>query len=228
MKKILKINLSQDRIFGLDILRVFAILFVVTGHEGSLVESETYKYVNLFIFNGVSIFFVLSGFLIGRILIKILKNNVVNQKLIINFWIRRWFRTLPNYFLILAVILLLNLLFNKNFILLDKVKYFIFSQNLFSNHPEFFPEAWSLSIEEWFYLITPLFLLIFIKIFKIKINNSILITVFGIILSVTFFRYYRFSVLTNIDLETWDLVFRKQVFTRLDSLMYGILGAYIF
>lgn len=228
MKKVLKINISKDRIYGLDILRAFAILFVVAGHGGNLVEIETYKYVYFFIFDGVSIFFVLSGFLIGRILIKVLKNNIINFKLIINFWIRRWFRTLPNYFLILTIILLLNILFTKNFVVVDKIKYFVFSQNLFIKHPDFFPEAWSLSIEEWFYLITPIVIVTFIKIFKIKINSSILITAFGIILSVTFFRYYRYCSLTSNGIETWDLIFRQQVFTRLDSLMYGVLGAYAY
>lgn len=228
MKNIFRIDLNQNRIFGLDILRAFAILFVVAGHAGNLVESETYKYVNLFLFDGVGIFFVLSGFLIGGILIKLLKNNKVNLKLLINFWIRRWFRTLPNYFLILTTIVIINLLFSKNFAVIDKLKYFIFSQNLFSEHPAFFPEAWSLSIEEWFYLLTPIIIFTFIKIFKTKIDNSILITAIGIILSITFFRYYRYSILSINDIDVWNLTFRTQVFTRLDSLMYGILGAYAY
>jgi peptidoglycan/LPS O-acetylase OafA/YrhL len=224
----LKIDINPNRIYGLDILRAFAILFVVAGHGGNLIESETYKYINLFLFDGVSIFFVLSGFLIGRILIEILKNNKVNSKLIINFWIRRWFRTLPNYFLILSIVVLLNIIFTKNFILLDKLKYFIFSQNLFTGHPNFFPEAWSLSIEEWFYLITPFIMFVLIRVFKIEVDKSILITVIGILISATLFRYFRFSSLTVEDIETWSSIFRTQVATRLDSLMYGLIGAYIY
>ena len=224
----MKIDINPNRIYGLDILRAFAILFVVAGHGGNLIESETYKYINLFLFDGVSIFFVLSGFLIGRILIEILKNNKVNSKLIINFWIRRWFRTLPNYFLILSIVVLLNIIFSKNFILLDKLKYFIFSQNLFTGHPNFFPEAWSLSIEEWFYLITPLIMFVLIRVFKTAVDKSILITVIGILISATLFRYIRFSSLTVDDIETWNSIFRTQVATRLDSLMYGLIGAYIY
>ncbi|KFB01077.1 hypothetical protein IA57_04350 [Mangrovimonas yunxiaonensis] len=228
MKNILKIDLNPNRIFGLDVLRALAILFVVAGHGTYLMPKTISKYVKFFIFDGVSIFFVLSGFLIGGILIKILKENIIDSKLVINFWIRRWFRTLPNFFLILITLILLNIIFNDNFSIYSKKLYFIFSQNLFSKPPHFFPEAWSLSVEEWFYLLIPIIIYILIKIFKISIDNSVLFTAFGIIISITLFRYFRFDTLTIDDISTWDRTLRKQVFTRLDSLMYGVIGAYIF
>lgn len=220
--------MNPNRIYGLDILRALAILFVVAGHGSYLLPKARAKYINFFLFDGVSIFFVLSGFLIGGILIKILKENTLDSKLIINFWIRRWYRTLPNYFLILILLLLLNHIFNDNFSIYDKKRYFMFAQNLFSEHPHFFPEAWSLSVEEWFYLLIPIILFILIKIFKISINNSVLFTAFGIIISITLFRYFRYDSLTIDNITTWDRTLRKQVFTRLDSLMYGVIGAYIF
>ncbi len=39
-------------------------------------------------------------------------------------------------------------------------------------------------------------------------------------------RYYRFITLDLETLNLWDLEFRKQVITRLDSIMFGVLGAY--
>jgi len=228
LKNLLKIDLNSNRIYGLDILRALAILFVVAGHGAYLMPAARYKYIYFFIFDGVSIFFVLSGFLIGGILIKILKENILDSKLIINFWIRRWYRTLPNYFLIFIILLLLNYIFNNNFSVYDKKQYFLFAQNLFSEHPHFYPEAWSLSIEEWFYLLIPIILFVLIKVFKISINNSILFTAFGIIISITLFRYFRYDSLKIDNVSTWDRTLRKQVFTRLDSLMYGVIGAYIY
>lgn len=227
MKKLLRLELNPNRIYGFDILRALAILFVVAGHGGYLMPEARYKYINFFIFDGVSIFFVLSGFLIGGILIKLLKKNILNSKLIITFWVRRWFRTLPNYFLILIILILLDYIYNENFSFFSYKRYFLFSQNLFSKHPGFFPEAWSLSVEEWFYLLIPIIIFILIKIFKISINKSVLCTVFTIIIIITLFRYFRYNTLTIDEISVWDRTLRKQVFTRLDSLMYGVIGAYI-
>lgn len=187
---------------------------------------KRYKYIEVFLFDGVSIFFVLSGFLIGGILIQILERQKLNFILILGFWIRRWFRTLPNYFLFLILLLFLNFFFNNNF-KFNFTNYFIFSQNLFYEHPSFFSEAWSLSVEEWFYILIPIIIYIFVKIFNLSIKQTILLTVLGIIISVTIFRFYRYL---NLNIQSdimWDLIFRKQVFTRLDSLMYGVLGAFI-
>lgn len=228
MKHLLKIELNPKRIYGLDVLRALAILFVVIGHGRNLMTPEIYKYVKVFVFDGVSIFFVLSGFLIGGILIKILEEQKLTANTIFNFWIRRWFRTLPNYFFILALLLLLNILFTANFIFFDKIKYFFFSQNIYYEHPTFFPEAWSLSIEEWFYLLIPVIMFVILKYLKFSVKSTIIITAVGIILLVTLFRYYRFENYEIDTLTSWDRVFRKQVVTRLDSLMYGIIGAYVF
>jgi peptidoglycan/LPS O-acetylase OafA/YrhL len=226
MRKLLKLELNPNRVYGLDILRALAILFVVLGHSVGFLPSDQIKYINYLVFDGVSIFFVLSGFLIGSILIKILIKDGFTLPIMLNFWKRRWYRTLPNYFLILTIIVGLHYFFVEDFTIKDKLSYYLFSQNLFSPHPSFFPEAWSLSIEEWFYLLIPIFIFLLIKVFNCSAKNAILITAIGIIFSVTLFRYFRF-VTTDIDtLKIWDLVFRKQVFTRLDSLMYGIIGAY--
>jgi len=66
-----------------------------------------------------------------------------------------------------------------------------------------------------------------IKTFKISINNSVIFTVFTIISTITLFRYFRYITLTIDEISVWDRTLRKQVFTRLDSLMYGVIGAYI-
>jgi len=107
-------------------------------------------------------------------------------------------------------------------------QYFIFSQNLFSRHPaDFFPEAWSLSIEEWFYVFVPIVIFFLIKCFKLYPKYAVLVTSLFMIIAVTLFRFVRFEHLTFINEDEWDLLFRKQVSTRFVSLMYGVLGAYI-
>ena len=64
----------NTRVFGLDIMRALAIIFVVLEH-GLMLEkaSTTFPWVKLI--NGVELFFVLSGFLIGGMLIRIFEKN---------------------------------------------------------------------------------------------------------------------------------------------------------
>ncbi len=98
---------QESRIFGLDILRSSAILLVLCSHGFDPFLAEYFPKLRLLIFmDGVDLFFVLSGFLIGLILIKQFEKNVDYTFLpIFNFWKRRWRRKLPNYYFILFLIL---------------------------------------------------------------------------------------------------------------------------
>lgn len=198
------------------------------GHGNYLLPEKLAKKCNLFVMDGVSIFFVLSGFLIGGILIKILEKEKCTFSNLYNFWTRRWLRTLPNYFFILILLLLLSLLFSNDFNLWNKKIYFLFLQNFNSPHPIFFSEAWSLSVEEWFYLLVPSILFLCIGLFQFPSRKIIIFTALVILTLSTGFRYYRFSALTGFTVDIWDSTFRKQVITRLDSLMFGLIGAYIY
>lgn len=228
MSSILYIDIKKERVFGLDILRCLAILFVVVGHGNLLLPKKISYVINYFILDGVSIFFVLSGFLIGGILIKEIEKNDITFKLLLNFWQRRWFRTLPNYYLILITLYFLKTMFDDNFDGIRSIsRYFVFSQNLFTPHSDFFLEAWSLCVEEWFYLLTPLIILLISKTLKLSKKNTLITTVSIIILAVTIFRLERYFTTSINSLGDWADTFRHQVFTRLDSLMYGVFGAYL-
>lgn len=228
MRSLLKITLNPNRIYGLDILRAMAILFVVFEHGRDLYPMPFSRLSHYLNFDGVSIFFVLSGFLIGSILIRILEDTSPSRGQLLNFWIRRWTRTLPNYFLVLGFLVIMALLFEENFNLWDIRSLFYFSQNLFSHDVYFFPEAWSLSIEEWFYILVPVALFTGVRIFKVPTKHVVLFTSISIILIITYLRLERFNSTELVDgIGHWDLAFRKQVFMRLDSLIYGVLGAYL-
>jgi peptidoglycan/LPS O-acetylase OafA/YrhL len=226
MNGLFSITLDPKRVFGLDVLRALAILFVVVGHGRFLLPDQLGQITDLFVFDGVSIFFVLSGFLIGGILIRTIDANGINARTIFSFWTRRWFRTLPNYFLVLLTLCCLNFLFTEGFSFKSVSAYFLFSQNVFNVHPDFFPEAWSLSIEEWFYLLVPLGFGALTFVFRATPRTGILLASILLILLVTSFRSYRYLTIP-IDAIDWDKLFRKQVVTRLDSLMFGVIGAYI-
>ena len=90
---------DAHRSFGLDACRTIACLLVVFGHM--LGHSDPHPLLAGLAFLatfGVDLFFCLSGFLIGRILLKEAA-HWREQKMggLTGFWYRRWMRTLPRY-----------------------------------------------------------------------------------------------------------------------------------
>ncbi|MCC8425723.1 acyltransferase [Mucilaginibacter sp. UR6-11] len=131
----LNINMPAERVYGLDILRAFAITVVVVTHGMAYTPRALNKVIEATYLDGVSIFFVLSGFLIGRILIKSMSKQNLDFYTLLNFWWRRWLRTIPVYFFILsAVIFFYN--YGKPPGPTFK-RFYIFSQNLFTPHPTY-------------------------------------------------------------------------------------------
>lgn len=222
--QIFKLPEIKNRIFGLDLLRALAILFVIIGHTTILMPNPYSQWLGYFSLDGVTIFFVLSGFLIGRIIIKTLNNHPLNTKTLLNFWTRRWIRTIPNYILVLSV--LVAIYGHKVLSISEIIQYFTFTQNLLSPNPNFFQEAWSLSIEEWFYFVIPVILGLKIKLFKLKPKHAVLLTCFLIIIFSNLVRYKTDINIQPQNFIDWDLNIRKMLLTRLDSIMYGVLGSY--
>ena len=231
MLKLFSTQKGKEGIFGLDILRAISVIIILITHSRFIFPNnvEFNNIIKYFFVDVVTVFFVLSGFLIGTILIKLCEHSKVDFKLLLNFWKRRWLRTIPVYVTILSIALILTKWLNPSFSILAHSHYYIFSQNLATIHPPFFLEAWSLSIEEWFYIITPLCIFCLILIGKINTKNATLIIAILLITVITSFRAYRFLNLNvTPSLDVFFFAFRMQVITRLDSLMYGIIGAWLY
>jgi peptidoglycan/LPS O-acetylase OafA/YrhL len=140
---------GKQRNFGLDIIRAISILFVLIAHRFALpVEMGVL---------GVQIFFVLSGFLIGQILLRDFKEHG-SVPTVIKFWKRRWFRTLPMYYLVL----IFKIVIYGNPFGWKMIVYFLFLQaNILGI--SFFNVSWSLVVEEWFYLFLPIAIFLFFR-----------------------------------------------------------------
>ncbi|RYE14264.1 MAG: acyltransferase, partial [Rickettsiales bacterium] len=240
-------NESSERIYGLDLIRCIAIVFVLIDH--SLILMPEFKYKenvrNYFGTIGVELFFCLSGFLIGTILLKVLiSNNSYNINTILNFWIRRWLRTLPAYwFYFFLYTLLAVILRYKEF---DKFNLNSGLQSLFFVRSLFFPLAihfevsWSLAIEEWFYLIVPLFLFFFLKFIenrrKAFIAVMIIMIVIAVLLKSLCFGLINYGYLQSyaehlkIDnfINRLYIGIRKIIIFRLDGTVYGVIIAYFY
>jgi peptidoglycan/LPS O-acetylase OafA/YrhL len=146
---------SSTRNLGLDVARSLAILLVLLSHYGVFIcrwigIAVPPRLAGIGGF-GVELFFALSGFLIGRLLLEIAGTRPTFRQLVI-FMARRWMRTLPLYYLWLLVLLLYMHPAGR---LAHAATYATMSQNLFWPMPDdnWFAVSWSLTIEEWFYLL---------------------------------------------------------------------------
>jgi len=153
-------DFSETRVIGLDLLRACSIMFVLFSHGGGFLLRKYHDLLIPIVYLGVigvEIFFILSGYLIGTIIIKTFKESYTHEKAF-TFLIRRWFRTIPNYLLFLTINLIVLFALKSPFefekFLITISTYLTFTQNFFTYRNEtFFPESWSLAIEEWFYVI---------------------------------------------------------------------------
>ena len=143
---------EQDRLEGLDGIRGLAVLMVIYAH--------------LWLFDagwvGMQSFFVLSGFLITRVL---LNDRAVSNSFgdyLKRFYIRRILRVFPLYFSYLLIVALVLYIFGQTEHLSSHVLYastYIYNYYHASaayTHSFAFSHLWSMSVEEQFYLLWPL------------------------------------------------------------------------
>jgi len=203
---------NSKRIHSLDLLRGIAAFSVaiphfLTYHGIAVQQLETLSII------GVEIFFVLSGYVLGpQILLCVREPKFRNLSI---FLMRRWMRTIPPYLIALSfTAILFGRFLGREFWL-----YAFYIQNLASlrHINDYFSIAWSLSIEEWFYLTFPL-LLVSLSFFFSRMNARNLYRIcFGYIL---FFTILRLAHGINPD---WGRDVRRVVIFRVDSIAYGFL-----
>ena len=214
---------TPSKVFGLDVLRSLAIIGVLFSHAQLVIPEEKRGWLGTFSnlggYLGVELFFVLSGFLIGSIILSF-RGEFEHFAKVQNFWIRRWLRTLPNYVLFLLLTMLMY--YFLAWPIPNISSFIIFSQNLVSPHPQFFGQAWSLSIEEWFYLLFPLVIYIIYKWTK-SFDLSFILAICIFIIFPTIIRFLKAMEPGYL----WDQDFRKITLLRLDAIMYGIIMAWI-
>lgn len=144
----------EKRAIGPDILRGLAILLVMSWHMPWTNYPPLFQHVKDFGWLGVDIFFVLSGYLIGTELLKPVHAGQVPDLRV--FYLKRAFRILPVFLLILVVYALFPALRERE-AMSPLWRYLTFTLNFGLDAKIFgtFTHAWSLCVEEHFYLILP-------------------------------------------------------------------------
>jgi peptidoglycan/LPS O-acetylase OafA/YrhL len=143
---------ASHRIQEIDGLRGIAVLSILVYHWVVQPLNWAPAWHNLRF--GVDLFFVVSGFLIGRILLK----TAQNFSEVLFFWVKRIFRIWPLYYLLLVAVLLID--GQKAFQGIPSWGFILFLYNFWevSGHPLAFTKLgtiWSLAIEEQFYFLGP-------------------------------------------------------------------------
>jgi peptidoglycan/LPS O-acetylase OafA/YrhL len=207
---------------GLDILRSVAISLVFAYHiSGYTPEAHRYlaTSVNRFGWTGVDLFFVLSGFLIGGQLWKELKaSGTVDVR---RFILRRGFRIWPLYYSLAAFLLAERLLLGIKrpglFLWIDAT----FLDNYFPDHHQI-DGGWSLSLEEQFYLLIPIALMVGAKFVS---PRSLLRLALLWLFALPIIRH--FVLLASSNAAATDSTIYHSFYTHSDGLAIGLLISWI-
>ena len=215
----------DHKFLGLDHLRALAISLVFIYHYTSFAHPQWMNY-NIIHFGwcGVDLFFVLSGFLISNQLFEEWKKTTRIR--LGTFYLKRIFRIFPPYFFVLLIYIFIPS-FHERETLAPLWKMFTFTQNYNQDIPTYgtFSHAWSLCVEEQFYLLLPLILiLVFSSLLKQK--SGWLIPVIFILTLMFRWMSWNIYLKPNQDLDdfviNWYRLIYYPTYTRLDGLITGV------
>ncbi|MGH1518005.1 acyltransferase family protein [Chryseobacterium sp. JK1] len=221
---------SSKRLYGLDHLRAVAIVLVLMYHYRAFSHPEWIDTIGKFGWTGVDLFFVLSGFLIsGQLFQELEEKGQIHLKV---FYNKRFFRIIPAYFFTLFLYFIFPF-FREREALSPLWKFMTFTQNygLDVIKRGTFSHAWSLCIEEQFYLVLPVILIVLarIKLLKYLVVLIVCVVLFSIISRVVMWNEY--IIPTNKESSDFWLLWYMKIYypthTRLDGLGIGVLAGYL-
>jgi len=217
---------NANRLHGLDHLRSIAIIMVMIFHFGRGIPSwlEPVKQIG---WSGVDLFFVLSGFLIGNILLKeIRQSGSIDFK---QFYTKRFFRIIPAFIVVLILYYALPNLRDGSG-MPPLWKFLTFTQNLSIDYvnQRSFSHAWSLCIEEQFYLLLPLSLMVLFYFRAQKAAPYIIISfvLLGLLLRIYLWNYSVQPFIDEGNRRGMFISFLEKIYYpsygRMDGLLVGL------
>ncbi|WP_233840493.1 acyltransferase [Dyella sp. 2HG41-7] len=213
----------MERKPGLDLLRAIAILWVMPFHSyiagymgGGVMRWSGWM--------GVDLFFALSGFLIGsQVFNALISRGGVD---FVDFYLRRGFRTLPAYFVVLGIYVTWPSMREVQG-MMPLWQFLTYTLNVFIDPSRVaFSHAWSLCVEEQFYLLFPLLALFLVGGGRVR-RGAIAIAALvlgGVVLRAWLWIHFVQPVQSNGD-EAGDAYLRflyYPTYARLDDLLGGV------
>ena len=201
----------MKRSASLDFLRGAAAFAVAIPHY--LTANAPFQpYAEAFAIAGVEVFFVLSGFVLAPQIVDWVVGKPSRNLGV--FLVRRWMRTIPPYIVALTVIAALT----GNLMTADFARYLFYVENLFysANHVDFYPVAWSLAVEEWFYVLFAPALFLVARLLGKRDRRFEAIFAVLVIVVVAALRL-------SFAPHDWDLNVRRVTLFRVDSIVWGFL-----
>ena len=211
--------MKHSQISEIQGLRGISILLVFLFH----LNGEVFSYGYL----GVDIFFVISGFIITKIISQNLIDNKFSLKI---FFVSRFMRLIPSLFFMVMIVTILiittyqihpdpSILINTGLTSLIGLSnfYLIFIENDYFNSfdENIFEHMWSLSVEFQFYLLYPLF---FTVLFKILKNN---VSFYTYLYSIIVFSYILFNIF-------YEFEYFYHTGSRIGELVIGCLTFFLY
>ena len=198
----------------IQVLRGIAVLSVVLFHAKEDFFSAGYL--------GVDVFFVISGFVVTPLIIRIFNNQTTIRGILGNllgFYRRRIYRLAPALGAVLAVsaiaIFLAGNLYDHGrfarqgiatLLLLGNIGAFRYSGNYFSPNPNPLVHTWSLSVEEQIYLLLPLIIILATRKKKHPVGKIVTTLLTILIISLTLFLFPQLLNFLNTHLGVHDVL----------------------
>jgi peptidoglycan/LPS O-acetylase OafA/YrhL len=220
---------SRDRLAGLDTLRALAIVVVMIFHlQGRLPDG--FKPIGRFGWMGVDLFFVLSGYLIGSQLLKPVRDG--REVSLLGFYRKRAYRILPLYLVVLALYVFWPA-WREETGLSPVWEFLTFTENFFVDYwnNQAFSHVWSLCVEEHFYLLLPMIVLLLAKRPAVWKTVSVLAFFFALGLGMRSYEYFHVLLPMGRGAEHFSTEYIERIYyptyTRLDGLLAGVALALV-
>jgi peptidoglycan/LPS O-acetylase OafA/YrhL len=221
---------TRSRVESLDVLRTLAILLVFLSHYGIYASDTVFRPVGQYGWAGVDLFFVLSGYLIASQLLKpVTEGRLPSYR---EFYLRRALRILPSYFAVLVLYWVFPH-WREREVMASAWRFLTFTANfgLDFRRGGAFSHAWSLCVEEHFYLLLPLLVIALARPRTRGLTIPVMAGVFvaGFLARLGSWIHFMGPLTREAPHGEWAVTFFKRIYypsyNRLDGLLVGVMIA---